>query len=793
MTLGEPWRGRGARFLASYLGRIWLSWGEAMQRARSGLHAKFSPAFRKRFRFEKVIGQGGSAVVYRALQRQLQRPVAIKVLSAVGFDTSESEGRFEDEARLASRLDHPNLCRLFEFGRDGACAYLVYEFVDGEDLARRLSRQKKTGRPGLDLEDALSILGDIARGLQYAHKLEVVHRDLKPANILLPVDGPAKITDFGLAKMGDMTRVIQTETGMVVGTPECMAPEQAMGKEVGPAADIYALGCLFFWMLAGRPPFEDESAGKVMVAHIKEKFPDLDRIRPNLGSGVYTLLDEMVRRRPEGRPKPTEILRALKLLEAPVRARSVDVSQALSRQGMKIVKRKPDHRRRWLMGGAIAAFLALFLGVGAWWWWPRPMPREVEYAVATTRSRIRWKGPERAVRYRPKHAAEGWAEVSPRSEGGLHEVLLEGLEPDQIYIWEFVGSEGRESHFFRTFRPLDLGHGWPRYDSRGNPAGWLLRVPTDAVLVLPGGEKAVARGDGLTEVGEEEFSLERSGGLPEAAPSLGVVPTLARGIEGFIREVVAVKVRSVLASAARARARGEVPTLAARKAAGDVYASWKGLEPAMAHALASATPETRLHVYLALDTLRAVDRALQNEGFPPVFGSQDVQLRSLEVSCKLRSMEAEEGNRLELVTAKQRASSSGFSSFAPPREPLPEGRGDLVVQLALEDLWADRFLFLEFVRGKDEESELGIPVRPPCRDFRFEGQVRLVLPERLVADYDAVRVHVRSEDLPRVSPEGQRIRFPFIRGEGGGVPEVRPGNVVWLVSPIQIERIAGGR
>jgi serine/threonine protein kinase len=742
-----------------------------MSQPRSGIHTQFSESFRRRFRVEEILGKGGSAVVYLATQVDLQRPVALKVLAAVGFDEGDAKGRFTDEARLASRLDHPNLCRLYEFGQDNGHAYLVYEYVAGEDLAARLIRQKETGRAGLDLPEALTILTDIARGLEYAHKLEVVHRDLKPANILLSSRSRAKITDFGLAKMGGLTRVIKTETGMVVGTPECMAPEQALGREVGPEADVYALGCLVFWMLAGHPPFQDESAGKVMISHIRKEFPALDRVRPGLGSGICCLLDEMVRRKPERRPTPTEVLRAVKVLGARSPARSVEVSQALSRQRMNIVVPKKSFRY-WVVAPVLLLLSVLMTVLGWWWMTPREMPLEVEVFTAPNRVRFRWSGPRVGVEVRPQDGSEDWRKVEAAPWAGGWEAGVEGLDPDEVYLWRFWGESTVIRAPLRTLPAAEVEGVWPRYDEAGNPVGWLLKGPDKIVLGLKDGSKALIRGDGLAEVGEGAFYFQYPGGLAEQGPSLGDPPNLMTGLKLLLGEISRLRVKEVLFAALRASRRGEIPSLAARRAALSVYSRWRGLEPALRQVVPRLSPAKRVDLYVRLDRLQAIDRALRDEGLSPVFGSQEVQRRCLTLSYSHRGDDLGGGEEAQvLVTGDQYQNQSRYRDFRPIRRELPPGRGGLRVRLLLEDLWADRFLVLRF-EGAGKGGELELPLRPPCRRFRFRGEVNLLLPETVVREYTGVSLHVRKEDFPTSSDGNGGVRFPFFKEGETVVPGI---------------------
>jgi serine/threonine-protein kinase len=197
-----------------------------------------------------VLGRGGMGVVYRARQVALDRPVALKMILAGPSATAQQMQRFRAEAEVIARLQHPNVIQVFDVGAVGGRPYCALELVEGGSLADRLD-----GTPWKP-PAAAGLVAALADGVQAAHARGIVHRDLKPGNVLLTRDGRPKVTDFGLAKRLDETLGL-TQTGMVLGTPQYMAPEQATGRagSAGPAADIYALGVLLYELLTGRPPF----------------------------------------------------------------------------------------------------------------------------------------------------------------------------------------------------------------------------------------------------------------------------------------------------------------------------------------------------------------------------------------------------------------------------------------------------------------------------------------------------------------------------------------------------------
>ncbi|HEY5610812.1 MAG TPA: protein kinase [Thermoanaerobaculia bacterium] len=223
------------------------------------------------------LGGGGMGVVYRAEDVKLGRQVALKFLPPEVSRDPEAKSRFEREARAASLLDHPNICTIYDFGEaDGEQLYIAMACYDGESLAARVARER------LSLDEAIRIVEQIARGLDKAHASGVVHRDIKPANVMLTRDGVAKILDFGLAKLTGATGITRDHTSL--GTIAYMAPEQIRGEQVGPQADIWALGVVLFELLTGSRPFRGEYSEAISYSILNEQpaaipdQPEADRI-----------------------------------------------------------------------------------------------------------------------------------------------------------------------------------------------------------------------------------------------------------------------------------------------------------------------------------------------------------------------------------------------------------------------------------------------------------------------------------------------------------------------------------
>jgi serine/threonine protein kinase len=213
--------------------------------------------FAGRYQLERRLGVGGMATVQLAMDTRLERYVAVKLLAEHLAEDASFVSRFRREALAAARLVHPNVVQVFDFGLDEATHrnFIVMEFVDGPSCAEIL-RERGT----LPAAEAVDILAQSCRGLDYAHRNGVVHRDVKPGNLLLNPDGMVKLADFGIAKAAEQSDI--TKVGSVLGTAAYLAPEQARGEPAGPASDLYALGVVAYQLLAGCLPYDASRASR---------------------------------------------------------------------------------------------------------------------------------------------------------------------------------------------------------------------------------------------------------------------------------------------------------------------------------------------------------------------------------------------------------------------------------------------------------------------------------------------------------------------------------------------------
>ena len=212
-----------------------------------------------RYEIISELGQGAMGVVYKAIDPLIDRVVAIKTINlGLALDEKEEyEGRFYQEAKAAGRLSHPNIVTIFDLGKSGDIAYIAMEFLQGRELRDILNDNQI-----LPVENVLSIVAQVALGLAYAHEHGIVHRDVKPSNVMVGADGHVKITDFGIARMESAS--VRTQTGMVLGSPKYMSPEQVMGKLIDQRSDVFSLGVVLYEMLTGKAPFVGENVNAIM-------------------------------------------------------------------------------------------------------------------------------------------------------------------------------------------------------------------------------------------------------------------------------------------------------------------------------------------------------------------------------------------------------------------------------------------------------------------------------------------------------------------------------------------------
>jgi eukaryotic-like serine/threonine-protein kinase len=303
-----------------------------------------------------VLGRGGMGVVYQARQPGLKRMVALKMILAAGHASEEDVARFRSEAEAVAHLQHPNIVQIYEIGEDEGRPYFSLEFVDGVSLAQQLEGKPQTPR------QAAEIIHVLAQAMGVAHARGIVHRDLKPANVLVARDGTLKITDFGLAKRLEHEEGSQTRSGSILGTPDYMSPEQASGhsREIGPAADIYALGAMLYEMLAGRVPLRGASVLDTLQQVVSKEPVAPTQLDPKVPRDLETICLKCLRKDPLKRyPRIDDLAEDLRrfLAGEPILARPVSKAERVWRW----CRRNP---RLAVLSGALAG-LVLVWGASA--------------------------------------------------------------------------------------------------------------------------------------------------------------------------------------------------------------------------------------------------------------------------------------------------------------------------------------------------------------------------------------------------------------------------------------------
>ena len=301
-----------------------------------------------RYRLRDQLGRGGMGIVWRAHDERLGREVALKVLHPWVADDKELRARFEREAAALARLEHPNVVRLYDVLEDRGQTVLVLELVEGDGL------HAVVGGRTLGWEEARRLCAPVAAALAHAHARGVVHRDLTPSNVLVERGtGRVVVTDFGLARLVRGTTTAPV-SGVLAGTPEYWAPEQASGAETGPATDLYSLGCILFQLLSGRLPFEGEDRLATGLRRAHEPAPSLATVAPQAPSEAVRIVDVLLARQPavRGDAAATAVALGADPASLPGRAEPAPVAREAAptlvtrvlREPVTIIQRVRSHR-----------------------------------------------------------------------------------------------------------------------------------------------------------------------------------------------------------------------------------------------------------------------------------------------------------------------------------------------------------------------------------------------------------------------------------------------------------------
>ena len=312
-----------------------------------------------RYELVELIGKGGMSSVFKAHDRLLDRTVALKILHPHFTEDEEYVERFRREARSVAQLSHPNIVTVIDRGEDEGRQYIVFEYVEGENLKQLLER---TGP--MPVRDALVMALQMARALAFAHGRGLIHRDVKPQNVLLNADGQAKMTDFGIARSVDVQGV--TITGTVLGTSEYIAPEQARGEQVDAQTDVYSLGVVLYELLTGGVPYDGDNFVTVALRHVNEPVPNLLERRPDAPPRVAMAVERAMAKDSDERfASMEELIDELELCLADMDPISEEATMIARRPVAAGRRGKPARRRRRLgILWPIVAVLAV-LGVAA--------------------------------------------------------------------------------------------------------------------------------------------------------------------------------------------------------------------------------------------------------------------------------------------------------------------------------------------------------------------------------------------------------------------------------------------
>jgi serine/threonine protein kinase len=330
---------------------------------------EFSPGyvFAHKYRIIEELGRGGMGKVYRVFDREVEEYVALKLIKPEIASDKNTIRRFRNELKVARKISHKNVCRMFDLNREGETCFITMEYVSGEDLKSSLRRMGV-----LSVEKAVFIAGQVCEGLAEAHRLGVVHRDLKPQNIMIDREGNARIMDFGIARSLETKGV--TDSGSLIGTPEYMSPEQVEGREVDPRSDIYSLGVILYEMVTGRVPFEGNTPMSVALKHVTAAPIEPRSVNERIPEEISrVILKCMAKERRDRFQTVEELVKKLKTIE-----RTAPAAERLSSSSKESASReitvtfKP---KRVIIPLVLICMLAV-LGITAWRIFLSPNPQK---------------------------------------------------------------------------------------------------------------------------------------------------------------------------------------------------------------------------------------------------------------------------------------------------------------------------------------------------------------------------------------------------------------------------------
>lgn len=306
------------------------------------------------------LGEGGMAAVYKAYQPAMERHVAIKVLPRHMSTSEEFLARFRREARMLAQLQHPHILPVFDYGEADGYPYIVMPFLSSGTLAELLHKQR------LPLAQVRRILTQLADALSYAHMRGMIHRDIKPSNVLIDERGNCLLTDFGLARMAEVSTNI-TSSGAIMGTPAYMSPEQGSGSDIDHRSDIYSLGIVLYEMVTGRVPYTAETPVAVVFKHIQDPLPSIHKFNPDLPDSVELILRKALAKSPEDRYQTAEdFVRSIQTAIPVSSSEHQEPAQQPYPLKTTITPEKNQPLYRWILPVGILT-LVFIVAVGGFW------------------------------------------------------------------------------------------------------------------------------------------------------------------------------------------------------------------------------------------------------------------------------------------------------------------------------------------------------------------------------------------------------------------------------------------
>lgn len=311
-----------------------------------------------KYRILDLVGEGAMGVVYRGVDTVLNRTVALKVMSDAVARQQDLRDRFLREAQAAGSLQHPNVVTIFDFGEVDGHLYIAMEYVEGIDLERLLAAHEP-----LTIHQRLDIAIDVLNGLSYAHRHGIVHRDVKPANIRITEEGRAKVMDFGVAYLDSSSL---TQTGMMMGTPSYMAPEQVVGGKITAATDIFAMGSVLYELLTGARPFEGNTLHNTLYKIVSEEPPPIRDVMPGLPATLDRIVRKALAKEPANRyANALEMADELAAVRAEIDSERTTTSTLSLRRSMETAMAMRTRKRSRNRMAAVAAALAVVIVAGA--------------------------------------------------------------------------------------------------------------------------------------------------------------------------------------------------------------------------------------------------------------------------------------------------------------------------------------------------------------------------------------------------------------------------------------------